>query len=69
MRTFRLSSCLSALAVLAVNGAAWAQQNYTAPTPNPPATPKYWLGIIIAVVLAIAIVGISLAPSKRTHQD
>lgn len=45
---------------------AWAQ---AAPTPHLRNYPKAWIGMILMMLLGVVVLGISLFPSKRGHQD
>ena len=44
----------------------WAQ---AAPPPSIRNSPKPWMGMIMMILLAIAILSVSLIPSKRSHLD
>jgi len=44
----------------------WAQ---AAPSPQLRNSPRPWMGMVIMMVLAAAVVGVSMIPSKRGHQD
>jgi len=64
VRTFGL-----VLLVLCWPGIAWAQ--IVAP-PKPPKlakAPPVWLGLLVMFALLVLVVGVSLMPSKRGHQD
>ena len=58
---------IAALALLAP-AVAWAQDNVP-PPPTLSRTPKPWLGFVVMIVLVALVLGISLMPSKRGHQD
>jgi hypothetical protein len=40
-----------------------------APTPSLKKSPGAWLGILVMFLLLVAVLGVSLLPSKRSHQD
>ena len=72
MRLLHLRSWLASLGVLVMTAVSTAQQsypNYPAPTPNASSPPKVWGSYLILAVLVGAVLGISLTPSKRGHQD
>ena len=46
---------------------AWAQD--VAPQPDLRQSPQVWVGYFFMVLLAAAVMGVSLLPSKRGHQD
>lgn len=69
MKTCRgILDLLGATAIVwALPAIALAQDN-----PDPPnlsRTPAPWLGYVIMFVLLALVVGVSLMPSKRGHQD
>jgi hypothetical protein len=47
---------------------AWARDNVP-PPPTLSRTPKPWLGFVVMFLLVALVLGISLMPSKRGHQD
>ena len=57
-----------AIAVLLTPVAAALAQT-PAPQPNLRNAPPVWLGYLIMGVLMVIVIGISLLPSKRSHQD
>ena len=64
----RLGTVLVVLAcVLAPAAAAWAQD--VVPQPDLRRSPQVWVGYLFMVILAAAVMGASLLPSKRSHQD
>ncbi len=58
---------VTALALLAP-AVAWAQENVP-PPPTLSRTPKPWLGFVVMFLLVALVLGVSLMPSKRGHQD
>lgn len=46
---------------------AWAQD--VVPQPDLRRAPQVWVGYAFMVLLAAAVMGVSLLPSKRSHQD
>jgi hypothetical protein len=46
---------------------AWAQD--VVPQPELRRAPQVWVGYFFMVLLAAAVMGVSLLPSKRGHQD
>ncbi|MHC4079807.1 MAG: hypothetical protein ACYS15_06250 [Planctomycetota bacterium] len=58
---------VTALALLAP-AVAWAQDNVP-PPPTLSRTPKPWLGFLVMFLLLVLVLGVSLMPSKRGHQD
>ena len=58
---------VTALALLAP-AVAWAQDNVP-PPPTLSRTPKPWLGFAVMFLLVALVLGVSLMPSKRGHQD
>ncbi len=58
---------VTALALLAP-AVAWAQDNVP-PPPTLSRTPKPWLGFVVMFLLVALVLGVSLMPSKRGHQD
>jgi hypothetical protein len=53
-------------AALGAPAVAFAQ---AAPSPSLRRSPPVWLGLLIMFVLLAVVLGISLLPSKRGHQD
>ena len=51
---------------LALPAEVWAQ---AAPAPQLRNSPRPWIGMMIMMVLAAAVIGVSMIPSKRGHQD
>jgi FtsH-binding integral membrane protein len=47
---------------------AWAQDN-APPSPTLSRTPKPWMGFVVMFLLLALVLGVSLMPSKRGHQD
>ena len=39
------------------------------PQPNLTKTPPVWIGFVFMVILLALVLGVSLMPSKRGHQD
>jgi hypothetical protein len=58
---------LAMAATLMPAAAALAQT--PAPPPNLRNAPPVWAGYLLMAVLMVIVVGISLLPSKRSHQD
>ncbi len=56
-----------ALALLAP-AVTWAQDNVP-PSPTLSRTPKPWVGFVVIFLLLALVLGVSLMPSKRGHQD
>ncbi|MCK4871995.1 MAG: hypothetical protein KAS72_04640 [Phycisphaerales bacterium] len=71
MRVLHPRTWLASLGALVMTATAHAQEyhNFQAPSPNASVTPKVWITYAILLVLAGAVIGISLTPSKRGHQD
>jgi hypothetical protein len=68
MRITQLSTFAVAIAAtLLASVAALAQT--PAPQPNLRNAPPVWVGYLIMAVLLVIVLGISLFPSKRSHQD
>lgn len=64
----KLTSRLLAIGVTAaVTTVAFAQT--AAPQPTLKRVPAPWIGYLIIAVLLIMVLGVSLMPSKRSHQD
>jgi FtsH-binding integral membrane protein len=56
------------LAPLAAAAAAWAQDN-APPQPRLSKSAPAWMGFAVMVILLALVIGVSLMPSKRGHQD
>jgi hypothetical protein len=72
MRRFLSLHRLAPLGVLMVTTVAAAQEslpNYPPPTPKTADPPAVWISYLIMAVLVGAVLGISLTPAKRGHQD
>ncbi len=63
----RLGCALMALAGALAPTVAWAQD--VVPQPELRRAPQVWVGYFFMVLLAAAVMGVSLLPSKRGHQD
>jgi hypothetical protein len=63
----RLSAAGIALVVTLWPAIVWAQQ--AAPQPTLRKSPAPWLGMLVMFLLLAIVLGISLMPSKRGHQD
>ena len=55
------------MVLVMINAAALAQT--PAPQPNLRNAPPVWVGYLLMAVLMVIVVGVSLLPSKRSHQD
>lgn len=60
---------LSALPVLAQAAAGDAPAPIKPPTPGTPDSPPMVWNVLLAVIIVGLVVGVSLIPSKRGHQD
>ena len=58
-----------ALCAIATATAAWAQDGSSPPQPNLNKSAPAWLGFLVMVILLALVLGVSLLPSKRGHQD
>ncbi len=58
-----------ALFAIATATAAWAQDGNAPPQPNLNKSVPAWLGFLVMVILLALVLGVSLLPSKRGHQD
>jgi len=58
----------AALPLLTMSVAAWAQST-AAPQPNLQKSPPVWLGLLVIFLMLVAVVTVSLLPSRRGHQD
>jgi hypothetical protein len=58
---------IAAVTVLAPT-VAWAQDNVP-PAPTLSRVPKSWVGFAVIFLLVVFVLGVSLIPSKRGHQD
>jgi hypothetical protein len=58
---------LAVLAALVAVPAAFAQQAPPVPKVNSTAAP--WIGYAVMFLMLLLVLGISLLPSKRSHQD
>lgn len=67
--TRRLSLLTAALTLTFMHTAAWAQQSVAAPQPSLQKSPPVWLGLLVIFLLLVAVVMVSLMPSRRGHQD
>lgn len=68
--TRRLSLLTAALTLAFMHTAAWAQQSSAAaPQPSLQKSPPVWLGLLVIFLLLVAVVMVSLMPSRRGHQD
>jgi hypothetical protein len=68
-RLVRRADLLAMTMMLAVPASVWAQAT---PPPQPTHSGKGWanaVGYVLIFVLLIAVVFVSLIPSKRGHQD
>lgn len=63
----RLSAGLMVLMATLWPAVVWAQQ--AAPQPTLRKSPAPWLGLLVMFLLLAIVLGISLMPSKRGHQD
>ena len=60
----------AAVMIAALPADVWAQGSTAAPAPSHGGrVPDNWLGYLLMGVLLVAVVGVSLLPSKRSHQD
>jgi len=60
--------CVATMVLVALWPAiVWAQQ--AAPQPNVRKSPAPWLGMLVMFLLLAIVLGVSLMPSKRGHQD
>lgn len=66
--TKRLRLLTGALPLLLINAAAWAQ-SAAAPQPTLQKSPPVWLGLLVIFLMLVAVVTVSLLPSRRGHQD
>jgi hypothetical protein len=65
----RLEAIGMLLMVLCWPAAAWAQAVGAPPQPKLTKVPQVWVGLLIMFALLVVVVGISLMPSRRGHQD
>jgi hypothetical protein len=70
VRTLLPAACLATVVAtgMLASAAAWAQDNVP-PQPSLTRTPKPWVGYAIMFLLLVLVLGVSLMPSKRGHQD
>jgi hypothetical protein len=72
LRLRALSSSVSRATIMALvllaPAVAWAQDNVP-PAPALRRTPKPWVGFLFMFLLLALVLGVSLLPSKRGHQD
>ena len=64
----RLGNLLVTIAAVALPAIAWAQEN-APPQPSLSRSAQPWVGFAIMILLLALVLGISLMPSKRGHQD
>lgn len=57
------------LAALLVCAAAQAQEVLPAPQPSLQKSPPAWLGLLVIFIMLVFVIGVSLMPSRRGHQD
>jgi hypothetical protein len=48
---------------------ASAQSVAKPPSPHLNRVPQVWVGLLVMFVLLVLVIGVSLMPSKRSHQD
>ncbi len=58
-----------ALCAIAAAAGVWAQEGSAPPQPNLTKSAPAWLGFMVMVILLALVLGVSLLPSKRGHQD
>lgn len=70
-RSRALTLALAASACLAGAPAAWAQGSTVVRPPkvNEPSAGQTWLYYLVGVGLGAMAVGVTILPSRRTHQD
>jgi hypothetical protein len=70
-RTVQLAQrlCTPALALLIYAWPAIAFAQQAPPSPSLRRTPPVWLGLLVMFALLVAIMTVSLLPSKRSHLD
>ena len=61
------SSLIALVTILGTAGSALAQQ--APPTPTLKPGPPIWMGYLLTAALLVAVLAVSLMPSKRSHQD
>jgi hypothetical protein len=64
-----LASLLVTSTTVLAQAAADAPQPLKPPTPGTPDSPPMIWNVLLAVVIVALVVGVSLIPSKRGHQD
>ena len=65
---FSVSRAAVAAATLLAPTVARAQDNVP-PAPTLSRVPKSWVGFAVIFLLVVLVLGVSLIPSKRGHQD
>ena len=70
LRTLSLSVCRTTMAAVTLLAptVVWAQDNVPA-APTLSRVPKSWIGFAVIFLLVALVMGVSLIPSKRGHQD
>lgn len=70
-RMFRHASRLPMIAaiLLAATATSAVVAQTAAPQPTLKNVPAAWVGYLLIAVLLIMVLGVSLMPSKRSHQD
>lgn len=68
MHMSRFTASVWAAVASALTAAAALAQT-PAPQPTIKNAPPVWVGYLLMAVLMIIVIGISLLPSKRSHQD
>ena len=66
--SFGVSRATLAAVTLLAPAVALAQENVP-PSPTLARVPKPWIGYVVIFLLVVLVLGVSLIPSKRGHQD
>lgn len=54
---------------LLITASAHAQDNSPPPQPSLSKAPPVWLGLLVIFFMLVAVISVSLMPSRRTHLD
>lgn len=65
--TARLSQVTLPMLIAVAPVIVWADT--AAPNPSLKKAPAAWVGMLVMFILLILVLGVSLLPSKRGHQD
>jgi hypothetical protein len=70
LRTLSFSVSRATLAAMTLLAPAVARaQDNVPPSPTLSRVPKPWIGFAVIFLLVVLVLGVSLIPSKRGHQD